>query len=40
MSEELAEKIVEKIRYIIDERENDSYAEAVDLIQTVIKAYS
>lgn len=40
MSEELAEKVVQKIQYIIEERENDSYVETVELIQTVIKAYS
>lgn len=40
MSEELAEKITQKIQYIIEERENDGYVETVELIQTIIKAYS
>jgi hypothetical protein len=40
MSEELAEKVIEKIQYIIEERENESASETVKLIETVIRAYS
>jgi hypothetical protein len=40
MSEELAEKLVNKIQYIIEEREYESAVETIRIIETVIKAYS
>lgn len=40
MNEELAEKLIEKIRYIIEEREYESSVETIRIIETVIKAYS